>query len=290
MKTHLVCLFLAGSAVPRLLAQKPINEIVVSGSCSVAWVTILQTVHAPLQLKASDKDAGVLYFVSTSRASDADSNEAVKQFTTARLARIPSMWNDFGIDALNFALRSISNSTCLVHMDMAYSATNILVGKRTPLYTNGAFETEFLTQLRDAFEAVKPAPVVPLATPAPAVPRATQAPADTHAYGGAIKMPTWVPAYPDTYPELYTGKVDVEGVDLFTFVVLETPKRVYEYYHVTLRAAGFEEDPSGITGDGVGMLTAQDKAQNHALVIRLTARDGVLGPSTRVEIYIVRNK
>src|SRR5579862_6399102 len=79
----LVCL-----VQPVLLAQKPsapINEVLISASCDVAWVTVLQTVSAPLQLRASDKDAGVLYFVSTSRSSDADSNQAVGLLTTAKL-------------------------------------------------------------------------------------------------------------------------------------------------------------------------------------------------------------
>jgi hypothetical protein len=135
-------------------AKKPphvrINEMVISASCDAVWVTVLQAVHAPLQLRASDKEAGVLDFVSTSRFSDAESNEAVRTLTTARLSRVPGTWSNFGIDAMNFILKPVGDQSCSVHMDMAYSATSRWVSGMLPLHTNGAAETAFLTELRDA--------------------------------------------------------------------------------------------------------------------------------------------
>lgn len=136
--------------------QPPVNEMVISAPCSETWVAILQTIRAPMQLRASDKDAGMLYFASTTRLNEAQSGEAVKSLTTGRFGSIPGVWTDFSVDAVNFALRPVTDLFCSVRIDVAYSARNPMIESidrntgRLTLYTNGALETKFLTDLRDA--------------------------------------------------------------------------------------------------------------------------------------------
>lgn len=192
----------------------PVTEMAVSASCSDVWVAVLQAVQAPIQLRASDKDAGVLYFVDTSRLSDALSGDAVRYSTTARLGRIPGVWTDFGVDAMNFTLKPISADACSVRMDMAYSARNLMVEKldkntgRLPLYTNGAVEDKFLTELRDAANEHR---------------QSAQTPPTIFRAGGDVSNP--VPIYkPEPGYTEEARSAGVQGTVLLSLVVDDTGK------------------------------------------------------------------
>jgi hypothetical protein len=233
-----------------LLAQKPpapVNELVIPAPCEATWVAVLGAIHAPLVLKASDKDAGVLYFVSASRFSDAESNEAVRTWTTARLSKWPGMWSDFGMDALNFSLKPVTDQSCSVHIELAYSARNQLVRGISPLHTNGSFETIFLTQLQDAAKDARTREAADEVRTAKSVP----------------ELPAWVPLYPGSKVTLlacseflYDGSYEIRTYPDADNAVLAfyTEKLMDADLHITKH-----REPD--------YLTAQDKAGNHRISI-----------------------
>jgi hypothetical protein len=219
-----------------------INEIVISAPCGALWTGVVQAIGGTLQVRSMDREAGVIFASGVQRLNSTDSNTAVRMYTTARGGRF-GLWDDFGVDAANFSFRVLSPTSCLVHMDIAYSARNILIHTKTDLlvlYTNFQAETAYLNSLKEAATERKDA----------------ESPS---------KIPAWVPVYPGSSPEPSPGLEGLEGFPTFSFTSKDPSGRVFLYYQAALKDAGFAVQQD--VGDKMRSMNAQDPTGKRKIAV-----------------------
>jgi hypothetical protein len=108
--------------------------------------------------------------------------------------------------------------------------------------------------------------------------------------GGKAKVPSWVPDYPGSDPQ---GAFSASGTDgesgTFGFKTKDASDKVVQYYQDQFKSSGMKVTSNITTQDGkssAGMLSAQDDANKHNVVIVLAIESG----ETSVAVTYTTNK
>jgi hypothetical protein len=94
-------------------------------------------------------------------------------------------------------------------------------------------------------------------------------------------LPSWMPVYPATAPEIVSSSVSAEGdkLTIAKFKSGDTPTEIVQFYQAKLQESGFkiESASSGVPG---GMIQAQDAEKKRMLILNIDA--GESGTMSRV--------
>jgi hypothetical protein len=112
----------------------------------------------------------------------------------------------------------------------------------------------------------------------------------TMTVGGKAKLPSWVPDYPGSDPQ---GAFNASGVDVdagtFGFKTKDSSDKVVQYYQDQFKTLGLKVTSNVTTQDGkssAGMLSAQDEASKHNVIVVVGVDDG----ETTVSVTYTTNK
>jgi hypothetical protein len=98
--------------------------------------------------------------------------------------------------------------------------------------------------------------------------------------GGNAKIPTWVPDYPGSNPQIAFAAQSRQGrTGTFTFKTKDSADHVAKFYRDQLEASGFKVVAVVNSGSGQ-VITSQDQSKQHTVVVVA----GVEGNETAVNV------
>jgi hypothetical protein len=96
--------------------------------------------------------------------------------------------------------------------------------------------------------------------------------------GGAEKLPSWIPAYPGSKPQVaFSAKGDSAGDagegGTFTFTTPDSPSKVIAFYQDKAREMGMKVNMTTTTNEG-GIVSASDEGNKRSLTITVGTESG----------------
>jgi len=93
--------------------------------------------------------------------------------------------------------------------------------------------------------------------------------------GSASRLPSWVPLYPGTTPEVPFSGSDTNGESgSFTFTTSDPPSKIFDFYREKYRELGLQEGSTQTTTDEGGMMTGSDEGSKRSLTITVGQSNG----------------
>ena len=95
--------------------------------------------------------------------------------------------------------------------------------------------------------------------------------------GDASKIPSWIPAYPGSKPEVaFSGSSDQGEGGTFTFKTSDSPQDVMKFYQDKINGLGMKTNLVANTPDG-GTIAASDEGGGRSLNVTVSASGGQTG-------------
>ena len=92
--------------------------------------------------------------------------------------------------------------------------------------------------------------------------------------GSASQLPSWIPSYPGSKPQVTIAGTGSEGLGgNFTFTTPDSASRVMEFYQDKVKGMGMQVNTVVTTGEG-GSLVATDEGSKRSLTVILGNSDG----------------
>jgi hypothetical protein len=123
---------------------------------------------------------------------------------------------------------------------------------------------------------------VPVATAAPVT---AEVPVQDSRAPGSV--PSWVPSYPGSTPELKSfAQTPLDGEQsIFTFKTTDSPAKVIMYYQDQIKAAGFKVTVAS-SGEQGGMVQAEDLQKKRSIIVGVEDS----GEGTKARLVVVEKK